>query len=397
MKHGWRYRKIAEVTSLVTDGDWIESKDQSESGIRLIQTGNIGVGIFKTKDDKSHYISEETFSRLGCTEIYEGDCLVSRLPDPIGRACILPSSINRMITAVDCTIIRFANTIFPPFFVYYSRSKQYQTSIDNQTTGSTRKRISRKNLEKVEIPVPPIEEQKEICSLLDKLNRVIEAKKEQLKELDNLAQAIFYDMFGDPIVNEKGWDIVEMRTLFDIGSSKRVFESQWTDQGVPFYRAREIVRLSRNEPIESPIFISEPLFKEYSTKYGFPSEGDIMVTAVGTLGVCYLVKKTDKFYFKDGNLLWFRDKGVCDTRFIKDQFTTDYVRNQIQGNANAAVVGTYTITNANKTMVFLPPLDFQKEYVRKVEAIDRQKELINQSIKDVQTLFDAKMDYYFGD
>ena len=232
---------------------------------------------------------------------------------------------------------------------------------------------------------------------MDKLNRVIEAKKEQLKELDNLAQAIFYDMFGDPIVNEKGWDIVEMRTLFDIGSSKRVFESQWTDQGVPFYRAREIVRLSRNEPIESPIFISEPLFKEYSTKYGFPSEGDIMVTAVGTLGVCYLVKKTDKFYFKDGNLLWFRDKGVCDTRFIKDQFTTDYVRNQIQGNANAAVVGTYTITNANKTMVFLPPLDFQKEYVRKVEAIDRQKELINQSIKDVQTLFDAKMDYYFGD
>ena len=75
---------------MIADGDWIESRHQSDDGIRLIQTGNIGNGVFKAKDDKPHYISESTFAELGCTEIFAGDCLVSRLPDPVGRACIIP-------------------------------------------------------------------------------------------------------------------------------------------------------------------------------------------------------------------------------------------------------------------------------------------------------------------
>ncbi len=102
MKEGWEYKKLGEVCTLLTDGDWVESKDQSESGIRLIQTGNIGNGFYKDKTESSKYISEETFSKLNCTEIFEGDILISRLPDPIGRACIIPNNSTRMITAVDC-------------------------------------------------------------------------------------------------------------------------------------------------------------------------------------------------------------------------------------------------------------------------------------------------------
>ena len=98
---------LADVCEVFADGDWVESKDQSPNGIRLIQTGNVGQGVFKARSEKARYISEATFKRLRCTEIFEGDCLISRLPDPVGRSCILPDTGERMITAVDCTIVRF--------------------------------------------------------------------------------------------------------------------------------------------------------------------------------------------------------------------------------------------------------------------------------------------------
>lgn len=253
-----------------------------------------------------------------------------------------------------------------------------------------------KLLKEISVPVPERAEQERMVGELDCLSGIIAAKRAQLRELDTLAQSIFYTMFGDPITNDKGWQIVEIGELYDIGSSKRVFEAQWTDSGVPFYRAREVVRLSKNETIESPIFISELLYKEYSDKYGVPTEGDMMVTAVGTLGVCYIVKDSDRFYFKDGNILWFKNKGLCETRFIKDQYATSFVVNQIRGNANAAVVGTYTITNAKKTKVIMPPITIQKEYVEKIENIEWQKELITKSIKETEDLFNSRMDYYFN-
>jgi len=107
----WEVKKLGDVCEVFTDGDWIEKKDQSSDGIRLIQTGNVGIGFFKDRGEKARYISEKTFYRLNCTEIFEDYCLISRLPDPVGRACILPNTGERMITAVDCTIIRFYKEI----------------------------------------------------------------------------------------------------------------------------------------------------------------------------------------------------------------------------------------------------------------------------------------------
>ena len=97
---------IKSVSNFVGDGNWIESKDQSTSGIRLIQTGNIGVGTYLDKVNRAKYISEQTFSQLNCTEVLPGDILISRLPDPVGRACVVPDRMGKAITAVDCTIIR---------------------------------------------------------------------------------------------------------------------------------------------------------------------------------------------------------------------------------------------------------------------------------------------------
>ncbi len=175
MTNGWQIRNLEEITEVFEDGDWIESKDQSSNGIRLIQTGNVGNGIFKDRGDKARYISSDTFKRLRCTEIFSGDCLVSRLPDPVGRACTLPDISERMITAVDCTIIRFNKSIvMPGWFIYYTLSKEYETQIEKQITGATRQRISRKNLGLIEVPIPNLSEQKRIVAMLDEAFAVID-------------------------------------------------------------------------------------------------------------------------------------------------------------------------------------------------------------------------------
>lgn len=156
---------IGECANTFIDGDWIESKDQSESGIRLIQTGNVGNGVFKDKEEKSRFISEETFNRLHCSQIFEGDILVSRLPDPIGRACIVPQ-IDKAITAVDCTIIRLKPFIMSEFFIAYTQTTTYQNQIKKATTGTTRRRISRANLAKIKIPLPTMKQQKEFAAIV---------------------------------------------------------------------------------------------------------------------------------------------------------------------------------------------------------------------------------------
>ncbi len=192
MKGGWQKKMLADTCEVFADGDWIESKDQSLEGIRLIQTGNVGEGTFKDRGEKARYVSEETFKRLRCTEIFEGDCLISRLPDPVGRSCQLPNTGERMITAVDCTIVRFdPKQVIPAFFIYYSQSHDYLSTVDSETTGTTRKRISRSTLGKTPIPVPPLAEQQRIVALLDQaFDGIATAKANFEANLQN-ARALF--------------------------------------------------------------------------------------------------------------------------------------------------------------------------------------------------------------
>ena len=163
--------ELSSVCTAFIDGDWIESKDQSESGIRLIQTGNVGCGEYKDKEDKSKFITEETFNRLHCTEIFPGDILISRLPDPVGRACILPDGLGKCITAVDCTIIRLSDRMLPKFFVACTNSPDYLAQIKSTLAGTTRLRVSRGNLGKVKIPLPSIDQQTDFVAIAEQADK----------------------------------------------------------------------------------------------------------------------------------------------------------------------------------------------------------------------------------
>lgn len=181
--------RLDEICLHFGDGDWIESKDQSEEGIRLIQTGNVGNGEYKDKDDKARYISEETFMRLGCTEVFPGDILISRLPDPIGRACIVPE-MPKSITAVDCTIIRLKSDILPTFFVNFTKTPMYTMQIDSFTTGSTRKRISRANLGSVMVPIPNLARQERFVSIAEQSDKSKFELQEAIARIDNFIKSL---------------------------------------------------------------------------------------------------------------------------------------------------------------------------------------------------------------
>lgn len=180
-------------------------------------------------------------------------------------------------------------------------------------------------------------------------------------------------MFGDFKTNPKNLPIVTISDLFEVGSSKRVFQKDWMSSGVPFYRAREIVKLAENGFVDNELFITQKMYDEYSTKYGAPVPGDIMVTGVGTLGICYLVKPGDKFYYKDGNTLCFHNRGSVNSRFVLECYKMPFIRQQIEENAGGTTVGTYTIDTAKKTQLFLPPMEQQEAFVRMVEQSDKSK------------------------
>ena len=225
MKVGWKTKMLSDVCEVFADGDWIESKDQSPEGIRLVQTGNVGEGDFKDRSEKARYISDATFKRLRCTEIFEGDCLISRLPDPVGRSCCLPDTGERMITAVDCTIVRFnPQQVIPTFFIYYSQSNDYLSAADSETTGTTRKRISRTKLGQIPIPLPTIPEQRRIVGTLDEVfDGIATAKANAEKNLQN-ARAVF-ESYLQTIFTRRGEQWVEktlkqVATEFGRGKSK---------------------------------------------------------------------------------------------------------------------------------------------------------------------------------
>ena len=192
----WGQRKLSSLCEKFTDGDWIEAKDQSDSGIRLIQTGNIGTTEYLDKINNAKWISEETFERLHCEEIFEGDILISRLPEPAGRACIIPDLGTKMITAVDCTIVRKNSEVISEYLVQYLSTPKYFKEINTLLGGGTRQRISRGNLAEIVVPIPiKIKEQKKIGGYFSYLDNLITLHQRKLEKLQNIKKACLEKMF----------------------------------------------------------------------------------------------------------------------------------------------------------------------------------------------------------
>lgn len=172
-----------------------------------------------------------------------------------------------------------------------------------------------------------------------------------------------------PYAVPENWRWVRLGYGYEITSSKRIHKSDWRGSGVPFYRTRELVKLSKYGFIDNELFIENELYESIKETYGVPQIEDILISGVGTIGVPYVVSDKKSFYFKDGNIIWLKSNKIFNSLFIFYLYKTPFMYNQIHDMASGTTVDTYTIVNAKKTMVPLPPRAEQERIVARIESL----------------------------
>lgn len=251
----WEQRKLSELCIKFTDGDWIEAKDQSNKGVRLIQTGNVGVTRYLDKSSNQKWISEDTFERLHCEEIFPGDILISRLPEPAGRACIIPDLGKKMITAVDCTIVRTKPEVSNKYLVQYLSTDDYFNKVNTCLAGGTRQRISRSNLSEFIVPIPKEDkEQKKIGGYFQYMDNLITFYQCKHDKLINVKKSMLEKMFPKngasvPEIRFKGFtDDWEQRKVGDVidglynGQTPSRFRDDFWDGNINWLSSGELNR-----------------------------------------------------------------------------------------------------------------------------------------------------------
>jgi len=162
-----------------------------------------------------------------------------------------------------------------------------------------------------------------------------------------------------------------MDAIYRVGSSKRVLKSEWKSEGVPFYRGREVTRLAANGFVDNELFISEEHFAELSKEYGVPKSGDIVITAIGTIGNAHIVRGSDRFYFKDASVLWMKRSAEVSSEFIKFWLKSSLFFDQLD-RGNGATVDTLTIQKLQSVELFLPPIDEQLKIVAQLDSLSEE-------------------------
>ncbi len=180
---GWEVKKLDEACRSIQDGDWIETKDQGGNDYRLLQISNIGIGEF-VETGNYRFVTQETFDRLRCNEIVPGDLLVARMPTPIGRGWLATSMPWKMITAVDVAIIRAQPELINPLFLVQAWNEQPNLQrIAAQASGTTRLRITRRELAALDFIIPPIEMQQRFADITSPQAELIQALRLKTQNL----------------------------------------------------------------------------------------------------------------------------------------------------------------------------------------------------------------------
>ena len=382
MRKGWEYKKLGEVCDI--------TMGQSPDGNSINEANGVEFHQGKTCFG-DRFLGVSPLYSNAPTKLAEAHSVLLCVRAPVGY----PNITDRKICIGRGLCALYAKGEIDNTFLYYSLLGK-QSYFEKNATGSTFKAISSKTVSNTTLSIPPKSTQLAIVSELDKINELIRLKKEQLKDFGNLAQSLFYEMFGDPVENEKGWDVKKLDNVCNITSSKRIFADEYTNTGIPFYRSKEVIERSKGLPISVELFISEERYNEIKEKFGVPKIGDILITAVGTIGKIWAIDTDNKFYFKDGNLVWLKDidnqlANSCFFRRLLEYLIEEYKKT----NANGAAYNALTIAKLKLMSCPLPPLSLQRLFAQRIEQIEREKSEVQKSIQDLETLLASRMQYWF--
>lgn len=288
--------------------------------------------------------------------------------------------------------------ILPEFLECALRCERALNYYKSKLRGSTARRRSlpTSTLLAFNVPLPSINEQLNVLAIVHKLKSVIDTRKEEINVLDKLVKARFVEMFGDPGLPNRNYPIIQLEDIADVKSSHRIFTSDFVEEGIPFYRGKEIGELARGEVPKEVYYISTEKYKEISNDDSKPLIGDLLMPSICDKGQVWMVNTESPFYYKDGRVLCISP----DRNRINPQYFQHYIKmrtiSEYPKLGSGSTFAEFKIFQLKRLMISLPPLDRQNQFAEIVTRINKSKSVIQKSLDEMQILFQSLMQKYFG-
>ena len=251
-----------------------------------------------------------------------------------------------------------------------------------------------KLLKELKIPLPPKSTQLTIVSELDKINELIRLKKEQLKDYDNLAQSIFYEMFGDPVVNDKGWEVKKLGEVCVKITDGDHMPPPKSEAGIPFLTISDINKETRELDFSNTYFVPREYYNKLKEERK-AKPNDLLYTVTGSYGIPVIVKDERQFCFQRHIALIRPQKEVLSTYYLCYWVLSAAVKSMADKVATGIAQKTVGLNSIRKFEIILPPLSLQHLFAQRIEQIEHQKLAVQKSITDLETLLASRMQYWF--
>lgn len=380
MRKGWEYKKLGEVATYI-NGYAFKPDQWKESGTPIIRIQNLN-----NPNAPYNYFDGEVPEKV---KIQNGDLLISwsaSLGAYIwnGGKAFLNQHIFK---------VAFNKTDIDKFFLKYAVTSKL-AAMAEQVHGATMKHIVKKDFDNTQIPYPPLSTQFAIVSELDKINDLIRLKKEQLKDFDNLAQSLFYEMFGDPVENEKGWEVKKLGEICTDITDGDHMPPPKSESGIPFITISDIDKDTRCLNFENTFYVPEDYYNNLKENRK-PQKGDLLYTVTGSYGIPVIVKTDKKFCFQRHIALLRPDKEILSAIFLCYWVLSDGVKFMADKVATGIAQKTVGLNSIRRFSCILPPLSLQQLFAQRIEQIEREKSEVQKSIQDLETLLASRMQYWF--
>ncbi|WP_395519871.1 restriction endonuclease subunit S [Enterococcus faecium] len=368
----WEQRKFGVTNSYFTDGNYGESYPSADelsdklNGVPFLRGSNLKNGRLVEED--ANYITPEKHAELTSGHLELDDIVVAVRGSLGALGYAGQENVGWNINSQLAIIRTDKSELKGQFLIQYLLSSKGQKELLSRNTGTALKQLPIKQLKDVPVPIPGIDEQDRIGSFFVNLDTTIALHQRKLDLLKETKKGFLQKMFPKngakvPEIRFPGftedWEERKLGDMMDVTSVKRIHQSDWTNSGIRFLRARDIVSAAKNEEPSDYLYISEEKYNEYSKISGKVSQGDLLVTGVGSIGVPLLITDDNPIYFKDGNIIWFKNEHKIDGNFFYYSFINNKIQKYIRDVAGIGTVGTYTIDSGKKTPISLPTYDEQ--------------------------------------
>lgn len=385
----WEYKKLGEVCAPKSDILRANKLFGNDDIIDYVDISSIDNTTHCITQPTS-YVFKEAPSRAQ-QKVEQGDILYSLVRPNLKNVAVVTSQDTEKYVASSGFCVLRGKEIETRYLYHMVLGNTFTNYILGLVSGANYPAVREDDVKGFTFRCPPITDQQRIVAELDCLNEMIAVKQEQLKEFDKLAQSIFYDMFGDPVLNEKGWEIDSMNEVCDGIGDGLHGTPQYDDKG-------EIAFINGNNLIDGKIVITErtQFVNEGEAKkiYVELNSNTILLSINGTLGKTAIYNNERIVLGKSA--CYLRLKNCLNVQFVMALMNTNEFVDFLENNSSQSTIKNVGLKAIRNYKMILPPLTLQQQFAEKISAIEAQKELVKQSIAEMQALLDYTMDKYFG-